>query len=498
MITPEMIAILGIMVSSAVFYIYVRGINKEKLTIDGFMVANSNLGKTQFGSTFAASSFSLAINTMFLFLSSNDYKVFMIVSPVTYLLGHYLFIGLIKKADVDVNDCRTVSDLAYKFFASKSIARLITFMTLTSYIMLVFVELYIGTVVLTFFLPQSLFFQTFSFLAIGIIVLLYVRLGGYKALVKTDKWQLFLMMLATSLISVFALIIPTVNGAETNDILMNMLTPTKNYSEIFTFALWATIINLLIPFSQVANWQRVSAAKDNNISWTGLIYGTRHVLLLFLLTLFGFILLRAKGYDLNSLIEFLELVKSSGWLSSYIIFPLMIVGFCSMVFSSADVAIISIAYALCDKNSYQKEFSNMDEKTLRRTLTLLIGSILLVLSIIYWFQCTALKDWLLPLIYVVIGQLAILTPIPMLIVLRLIKYKGFRLIEVNKIKLLLFFNGILLAWFILLGCSYLSKVTGNPIWSQLSIPLSSTIVFLVAWINSPVRAYTDIPLNENL
>ena len=222
MITPEIIALTGMVLSSIIFYLYAREVNKEKLTLDGFMLSDRNLKKNQFGSTFAASSFSLAINTMFLFMNAQHYAVFMLVAPVTYLLGHYIFIALVRKSDVDVNDCRTVSDLCYKFFPSKALARLITLMTITSYLMLIFVELFIGSLVLTFFLPQDLIYQTGSFLSIGIIVLLYVRLGGYKALVKTDKWQLFLMMLATSLITIFAVISPVLNDFGAREIFLDI------------------------------------------------------------------------------------------------------------------------------------------------------------------------------------------------------------------------------------------------------------------------------------
>ena len=291
-------------------------------------------------------------------------------------------------------------------------------MTLTSYIMLVFIELYIGSMALTFFFPEKLIYQTLSFLCIGIVVLLYVRLGGYKALVRTDKWQLGFMMLATSLITIYAIHAPTINQATTQTITKSMLLPTLSMFEVITFMAWLTILNLLTPFTQVANWQRVTATKNTNISWKGLIYGTRHVLVLFLLTLFGFMLLKAKGYHLSTLVEFLQLVKTSDWLSAYCFFPLMIVGFCSMVFSSADVAIISVTYALADKNSFGKRLGDMQENRLRKTLTFLIAMILLVLTVIYWLQFTVLQEWLLPLIYVVCGQIAILTPLPVYILFR--------------------------------------------------------------------------------
>ncbi|NQY41726.1 MAG: hypothetical protein HRT87_00020 [Legionellales bacterium] len=473
---PEILALIGIFLSCIVFYLYARGVNKEELTLESFMLSDRNLNKSQFSNTFAASSFSLAMNTMFLFANCQNYAIFMLIAPITYLMGHYIFISLIRKSSIDINDCRTVSDLCYKFFPSKSVAILITIMTLTSYIMLIFIELYIGSMVLTFFFPEKLIYQTLSFLCIGIIVLLYVRLGGYKALVRTDKWQLGLMMLATSLITIYAIHAPTINLATTQAITKSMLFPTLSMFEVITFMSWLTILNLLTPFAQVANWQRVAAAQTTNISWKGLIYGTRHVLVLFLLTLFGFMLLKAKGYHLSTLVDFLKLVKTSDGLSAYCIFPLMIVGFCSMVFSSADVAIISVTYALADKNSFGEKLGAMNDNSLRKTLTLLITVILMILTVIYWLQFTVLQEWLLPLIYVVCGQIAILTPLPLYILY--LDIRGLLIIHEKSSSSVstLLLLGILLSWFLLFLFTYISKLTGSQYWSQLSVPLCSLLI----------------------
>lgn len=499
MVAPEIIALIGIMLSSMVFYKYARKVNDEKLTLDGFMLSDRNISASQFSNTFAASSFSLATNTMFLFVNCQNYAVFMLVAPITYLLGHYMFIALVRKSNVDVNDCRTVSDLCYKFFKSRAIARLITAMTVSSYIMLVFIELFLGSIVLTFFLPETLIFQTISFLGIGIIVLLYVKLGGLKALIMTDKWQLFLMMLATSLITVFALIAPTINHATSAMILKSLLTPTESTKDLIIFMLWLTMMNFLMPFTQVANWQRVTASKNVSISWKGLIFGTKNVVLLFLLTLFGFMLLKAKGYQLTSLAEFLELVKSSGGISSYVIFPLMIVGFCSMVFSSADTAVISVTYAICDQNSFLAKFSRMSENKLRKTLTGLILAILIALTVIYWFQFTALKDWLLPLIYGVCGQIAILTPLPVYILWQHRKKNGFKSMANTGIKSSIIFAGILLSWGLLIYCSYLTKVTGEQSFSQLSVPFGCLLISILILMTKNIssRSFSAIVRNRH-
>lgn len=150
MLMPEIISLLGLLLSSFIFYRYARKVNEKKLTLNGFMVADGKLTKSQFSNTFTASNFSLALTFVF-FMSSTNLGLFLFISPCTYLIGHYFFGWLVRKTDFDIKNCRTLSDLIFMLFPSKSVAALIALMTVSSYLMLVFIELYIGSVLFFFF-----------------------------------------------------------------------------------------------------------------------------------------------------------------------------------------------------------------------------------------------------------------------------------------------------------------------------------------------------------
>ncbi len=471
MYAPEILAILGLIISSSVFYLYARMVNKETMSLDGFMIADSTLNKSQFSNTFTASNVSLCLTVIFFGGNAKNLGLFLLASPITYLWGHFFFIWLLKQTKLDLSNCRTLADLVGLVFPNRAVVLLVSLMTLSSYILLVFVELYIGSVLFSFFLPQGILYQTMSFFAIGILVLMYVRLGGYRAIVKTDKWQLTLMILAIGGIFVYGLIVPVANDSTTQEVLFNMTKYTGDTLFGIIFSLWLALINSIYAFAQVSNWQRASATKDHDISWKGLINSSWKVIALFVIITVGFLLLVAKGYEFVSIVDYLRLVRDTGGISSYVIFPLMVVGFSSMVFSSADVAIIAVNYSLADKNSFLDYFSNLNEKALRRALSNTTLAILLILTIFYWLQFSSLNEWLMPIIFTACSQLGVLTPVPIFMILYLKKYGELPSINTSRRNILIFFNGMLLAWIGLFIGTYLSKTTGNQLFSLLPLPV---------------------------
>ena len=209
-----------------------------------------------------------------------------------------------------------------------------------------------------------------------------------------------------------------------------------------------------------------------------MVHSSWKVLTLLLLTIIGFILINAKGYQIQSLSQYLNLVKNSGGISSYLLFPVMIVGMASMVFSSADVALIAIGYTLTDQNSLFKYFSSINEKKLRHVLTIGTLIMLVILSIIFYMQFSVLQELLLPLIYTISGQLVVLTPIPVYVLLKMKKNEEFYPIFVNKKNVFLIFLGIVSAWILLFVGAYLSKITGDQLYALMSMPIGGIIVLI--------------------
>ena len=486
MYIPEITAIIGILATSFIFYMYARRINlSEKTTIDGYMVANSTLKKSQFSNTFSASNISLCMIVIFYGSNAKSLGLFLFSSCTTYLLGHLAFVWLIRKTNFDLSECKTLTDLVNLIFPNRAVVLLVSLMSISSYILLAYVELYIGSVLFSIFLPEGIVYQTISFLAIGILVLLYVRLGGYKALVVTDRWQLGLITLSIGSILIFGLIVPVSNNSSFTDVIVNMTNYTESTWYGIVFSLWLLMINSIYGFSQVSSWQRVHASSDHDMSWKGIVDSSWKVIMLFSMTILGFILLISKGYEFTSIIDYLYLVRDTGGISKYILFPVMLIGYSSMVFSSADVAIIGVNYSLTDRSGFYQYFSKLDEKSLRRALSNMTLAILLILTFFYYLNYSALGEWLMPIIFTACSQLGVLAPIPIFTILYLKKYGELPKIETSKRNILIFFNGIFLSWIVLFLGTYLSKTTGKQIFSLLPLPVG--IIFTASAIIAITR-----------
>ena len=280
MYIPEILSIVGLIISATVFYWYAHRVNRDKLSLDGFMLANKSLNKNQFSHTFAASTFSLGMMVTFLLANTKSFGIYILVSPITLIAGHLVFTYVIKNSKLDLNDCRTLSDIIYKIYPSKNIAKLVTALTISSYLMMLFIELYVGTILLTIFLGEQVFYKTLSFFLMGSVSLLYTRLGGYTALVKTDKYQLLMMGFAVAAIFLFGLLSPVINFKSSANLVANIMDYKSDTFSMIVFMIWLASINFVFPFTQLACYQRLSATKCKNTSWLGIVKGAKKLLVL--------------------------------------------------------------------------------------------------------------------------------------------------------------------------------------------------------------------------
>ena len=479
---PEMLCIIGLIVSASVFYWHARLVSQRKLGLDGFMLANKELNKNQFGHTFSASSYSLGMMVPFLLINSKIFGIFILVSPLTFVAGYIFFTWVIKNSNIDLDDCRTLSDIIYKIYPNKTIAKLITCITITSYVMLLFIEIYTGTCILTVFLGEHLGFQTIAFFLIGIVSLLYVLLGGMVSLVITDKYQLLMAMFAVFSIFVFGLLAPSLSPIAMSNIMTGITNYTADTVSMAWFLIWLAFINFVAPFTQLVCYQRLSATSSKDASWKGIIKGSRKLLLMLLLTVFGFMLLHLKGYEIKGLNDFFLLVKNGDLFSRIVLFPILITGGLSMIFSSTDIAIIAIFYALSDSNTFKEKFNNLDDVQLRKTLKIFTIIILAVLTVIYWLQYAGMQSWLMPLIYTTCSQLAILAGIPIYFIYKLKREGRFIPIKATRKNSLILFGSISFSWALLFVGGYFSKITGSAYHSLISMPIGTIIIFCsVIW-----------------
>ncbi len=484
---PEIIALLGLLLSSLVFYIYAYSVNRQNLNMEGFTLSNRTLTDRQFSNTFTASSLSLAIVIIFFISTHELYGLVLLICPITFILGQYLFFYVVRRCKIDFGKYRTISDLIYAVFPSKKIARLITLITVTSFIGIAFIELYVGSVILTFFLPKNALYQTLSFFTLGIIVLLYIRLGGYKAIVKTDKWQLFLMTLSIITILIFSISLPS--STSNKSAINSFMYIGESSWGITSFILWVTLNNLMVSFVQLSFWQRVVASSSLETAISGMKKATWKTLFIWTVPILSFILIRTKGYNINDLENFLAFTRTTSYLSSIILFPIITVGFASALFSSADVAIIAIVHAISDKNTFLKLFENLPYNKFKQYLTILTILILLTLSLVYWIKYLELTNYFVPLIYSSLGQMTMLVPLSCYALWNIRKN-----ITCLYFKDNILFYGIILGWLHVLSGTILS-VKYNSAGLQQLMMIFGTLIILLAIKLSLKNPHKELTFN---
>lgn len=475
----NLIAIASIVLTSVFLLLYSKRYTMKKLTVDGFLIDNQNVSGNEFANTFAVSTLSLASTIIFFIEAHQAYGWLMGLGPLFYMAIQFYMLRFVSRLNIDLKKTRTLADLWYDVFPSKSISRSIAILTVLTALMMLFVELLIGSVVVSFFLPDTAFCKAFSFFVLGLIVLAYVYNGGYNVIIKTDNWQFWLMVFSSIAIVYFAVFAPFINETLSIKMIINKL---FSYNEsgwpLFIFLLWACLINLCICFTDLAAWQRMAASSSIKQAYNGLFKGIWRTLFIFWLPMMSFILLYVKGNQYNAMDQFLVILASQSGLLGYIIFPLVVTGFLTTLFTTADTFMIAILYGLCDRSTFLPKLEAVPEqyreKTMRKYLIMSTLFLVSVLTIFYYINSNEISVWIMPILYAVWAQSAAIAPLALYAIYRL--KKGLPPLEVNIFNNTVILATLIGAWLIIIYGSIQQTFTKSAYYPQLSFLISLVIV----------------------
>lgn len=485
----ELLAIGGILLSGLVFLLYAKyKFDYNKTSLDGFLISNKDLSGKEFSNTFAAASVSLGGTIIFFIECHREYGILMALGPVfAVLVQFYLLKYFSTFADkVNTTEIRTVSDLWYKVFPSASMARGISIICIFTCMLGVAIELYMGSEILSYFLPSNDFSKALSFFTLGLLVIAYVRYGGYQAIIKTDTWQLGLLIAATVSMIVFAIKAPIVTPNTTNsDIIVELFNYSESGWPLFVFLAWACIINYCICFLDIAVWQRMAASNSTKESYKGLMTGIWKYIFVFIFPLCCFIIIYAKGHNYSTMTEFLSIIiNQSPGISGYILFPLIVTGFTAALFSTADTGMIAAMYGLCDKNTFLPALQNItkakQEIIIRKYVSLFSLFLVIFLSIFYYINSNEIQKYIMPIVYAVFGQMSMLAPLPIYALYRI--KNDMPAITVSNTNNNVLMSSIALGCIIIWAGSYLEGQTGKQIWSHYAFLSSVIVMFLGVFI----------------
>ncbi len=477
--TVVFLSFAGIMLSGFVFILYgLASRNKSNASIDYFLLSDKKMSGKAFANTFYATTVSLADGIIFFISAHHEYGWLMGLAVVFYTAAQLYMLNIVKKLKIDFNKIRTVSDLWYSIYPSKKIARIISGCIFACSLLWLFLELYIGSVILSVLLPDTDIYKAGSFFVLGALVVTYVNFGGYKAIVKTDKWQVSLLLISVLVLIGFVAYVPSIGEAKNTSIFNKCFGYTESGFSLYIFLFWVCSINILFCFTNIHTWQRMSAVVSINEGIKGIVKGLWKFALIFLGPMMCIIILGAKGYSFSDMPSFLSIIyKESGNLS-FIVFPVIVVGFSAALFSTADTFLIGAAYTLCDKNTLLNKIEAIPEDkrhaTVRKYISIFTVLIVCCLSILYYIQGQDISKYIMPIIYAHWGLLFGLSVLPMYAFFRMLK--NLPPMQASRASEKVLLLGIILCGCVLVTGSLYEMSTGMMIYSQISNLLAVVVI----------------------
>lgn len=354
-----------------VLVIFLGFLSARKETSEEFLIAGRSLNTLSNASTIVASKTGAGIMLTFVAL------VYLYgISAMWYFVGAssgyiiFIFFAVKLKEISNEYEFYTLSDYFFHKFG-KTTGFLSAALILVVMLLALLMQLTGGAKIL---FSISGIPYTQSLLLIGITILIYMILGGFKAVVKTDIAQI--MMISVLIVFVGHII----EKGTTVSLIIDSLssdrsTPPKT---IFSFFL----LGILIPFYSAELWQRIYAAKDVNTVKKSLILSALvYFVIGFLLMTIGLsISKQVSGIDPDlALIAGFNLLLPAGFLG------LGLVIFFAAIMSSADSYLFAnISILLQD---FYARFKPLDKNTLVRLFRyILIGFLLLSVILSIWLQ----------------------------------------------------------------------------------------------------------------
>ncbi|MFH0857320.1 MAG: sodium:solute symporter family protein [Candidatus Magasanikbacteria bacterium] len=340
----------------------------RKETEEGFMIADRKVAGIQVAATMSAGFFDGAVLSIYL-AYIYQYGISAAWLFVGLALGFILLrrkYAKIIKQKADEMKAYTMAEYFYKIFGKKN-GFLFSFILILQYSLLLIVNLVIAGKVLALIFGLS---YALSVVIGGVIILTYLLLAGFKAVIKTDFFQLvimFIMSLTVALILFGKTSIPVV---EFNPIGIG-------FGNIIAFLLLGSIGIMVAPDL----WQRIFATKDEKNLKNGLGYSA--IILPLLAIIISIVGLTTKQFfpDIapeNALITgFSKLLpfglKEFGMVLLY-----------AVALSSSDTITFMVSTIVTrDLKNYTKRFGEESMKKLTRFFMVLFVAVAVIIGIYY-------------------------------------------------------------------------------------------------------------------
>lgn len=401
----NLIVVFGLLLSF--FVIGVAGFRTIRSYSDFFLRART-LDENEYSSSYVASTTSLATVMIFFFQFGPLDGIGILIAPLTTIAGVIFMAFLAKYMERDhVNETGTsLGPYIYSKFGSQFLSKSVSIIAIFGLSMILLIELYVGVTIFQLYLQQTSTAIPAGLFVISSVVFLYVSLGGFPGVVRTDAVQRYLIWFAAVLLLIVFLIDYADRPQATVNWLPHPLVGPGVLVLPYALLLNVLVVNLFLLPAHIRTWQMAASSRSIRTMRRGLLKGAIQVAVLWSLFAFIAMLFQALYPETEvTLVSMLEkLISEGGFFGRYIVFPALFVAALAALISTADSAILPITQSIIDDFLPQ-----VRERLVIARLLILTG--LFVIVLLYYLIVIMLAYNFISLLFTLFSIFIVLSPL---------------------------------------------------------------------------------------
>jgi len=343
-------------------------VSSRKETEEDFMIANRKVSGVQVVATMSAGFFdgaTLSIYLAYVYLYGMSAAWLFVGLAIGFVLLRRRYALIIKRKADEVR-AYTMPEYFFKIFGKRN-GLAFSFLLVLQFFLLMIVNFIIAGKVLSIIFPLPYFI---SVIIGGAVILTYLVLAGFKAVIKTDFFQLVIMFIMSLTVAIFLFGKTTIPTSEFNPV-------TLGIGNLIGFLLLGSIGIIVAPDL----WQRIFATKDEKNLKRGLGYSA--IVLPLLAIIISIVGLATKQFFPNIVPEDALIVGFSNLLPFGLKEFGLVLLYAVALSSSDTIAFLISSIFTRDLKNYTKKYSGESMKKMTRFFMLFFVIAAVIVAITY-------------------------------------------------------------------------------------------------------------------
>lgn len=396
-------------------------------------IPTSSNNNDTFSISLIAAGTSLSTVFVFFLTAGSMFGWWMILSPIMFAVGNAIMFKVYNRINAKgyfVENCRNIRGvtglipyLGKAVSGNNSVGWIVLVLSVFNLLSVLTLELIVGVEVFgylssnTFGTSSSSIGEFLVFLFSIMLLLGYVYVGGFRAVVASDIWQMKAIKWAI-FITIISLVIFVFNMND-KEVSLSLLNRTPPNIVLIGFILNVILANCFAPMSQEASWQRFRAFSNSKgiaLDKAMLLAISQSLLLWIGLIVLSFSLSLAippgSGVELTSMSNALEVLRTlNSWWFPLFVFPVMTVAALSAMYSTADTSVSALLYLIeYFRYTHNKHTNEIQNERIKSSYLLSMMLIFLVCIGSYFFVRIWFNPTILQLVFSVFSNLVVIAP----------------------------------------------------------------------------------------